>query len=63
MITSPPPCTTVRKLFSSRRSRQLSYLMRLENIKSRIADMIEFGGHGKERKRGRKERFGLIKGA
>jgi len=35
--------------------------MRIEKAKSRGADRIEFGGHRKERKRRRKEKFGLIK--
>jgi len=52
---------TVKKFSSWRRSRQLSYLMRIEKAKSRGADRIEFGGHRKERKRRRKEKFGLIK--
>jgi len=32
-----------------------------KKIKSRGADKIEFGGHGRKRKR-RKEKFGLVKG-
>jgi len=35
--------------------------MRLEKVKPRGANMIGFGGHGKERKRRRKEKSGLVK--
>ena len=35
--------------------------MRLKKVKSGRADRIGFGGHGKERKRRRKERSKLIK--
>jgi len=32
-----------------------------KNAESREADRIRFGGHGKERKRRRKDRSGLVK--
>ena len=49
-----------KKTLSWRRSRQLSYLMRLGKTKSR-ADRIGFGGYGKERKR-RRKKYRLVKG-
>ena len=50
MIISSPSCSTVRKLSSWRRSRQLSYLMRLEKgqIKRSRQDRVWWSREGKE---------------
>jgi len=58
MITSSPPCSTIRKLSSWRRSHQLFYLMRLEKckIKRKRQDRVWWSREGKEEKKERKVR-------
>ena len=52
MITSSSPCSTIKKLSFWRRSRQLSYLMRLEKdqIKRSKKDLVWWSQEGKEEK-------------
>ena len=62
MIILSLPCSTVRKLSSWRRSRQLSYLMRLEKgqIKRSIQDRVWWSQEEKEEEK--EKRSKLIKG-
>jgi len=61
-IISSPLCSRVRKLSSWRRSRQLSYLMRLEKVQIKKSRKDWVWCSRKERKRWRKETSGLING-
>jgi len=60
MITSSPPCSTVRKLSSWRKSCQL-LSNEIRKKPNQGADRFEFGGYGKERKRRRKKGPGSSK--